>query len=183
MADFDSTSYIQRRNLDDFPANITLLQNFSSKLIFYFRIFGQKSCFRIFGQKVYPGKWYIPEYPNIASPPPPLVLPTIKHVSVPNLKSFGQTKTELRAKEVGEFSIMLYWKMGWWTFSCPPTWLLHYKKTSKTLNSRNVCIYWCMYRPETCRDFSKWGYLPCVKMLCRKSLINFNFYDFIANHE
>ena len=64
MADFDSTSCVQRRNLDDFPANITLLQNFSSKLISYFRIFGQK---------VYPGKWHIPEYPNIASPsvPPP----------------------------------------------------------------------------------------------------------------
>ena len=38
---------------------------------------------------------------------------TIKRVSVPNLKSFGQTKTELRAKEVGEFSVMLYGKMGW----------------------------------------------------------------------
>ena len=33
---------------------------------------------------------------------------TIKRVSVPNLKSFGQTKTEVRAKEVGEFSVMLY---------------------------------------------------------------------------
>ena len=38
---------------------------------------------------------------------------TIKHVFVPNLKSFGQKKTELRAKEVEEFSIMLYGKMGW----------------------------------------------------------------------
>ena len=38
---------------------------------------------------------------------------TIKRVSVPNLKSFGPTKTELQAKEVGEFSIMLYGKMGW----------------------------------------------------------------------
>ena len=42
MADFDSTSYVQRRNLDDFPAKFTLLQNFSSKLISYFRISGQK---------------------------------------------------------------------------------------------------------------------------------------------
>ena len=40
--------------------NITLLLNFSSKLI---------SHFRIFGQKVYPGKWHIPRYPNIASTP------------------------------------------------------------------------------------------------------------------
>ena len=38
---------------------------------------------------------------------------TIKRVSVPNLKSFGPTRTELRAKEVGEFSVMLYGKMGW----------------------------------------------------------------------
>ena len=38
---------------------------------------------------------------------------TIEHVSVPNLKSFGPTRTELRAKEVGEFSIMFYEKMGW----------------------------------------------------------------------
>ena len=37
---------------------------------------------------------------------------TIKRVSVPNLKSFGPTKTELRAKEVGESSVMLYGKMG-----------------------------------------------------------------------
>ena len=34
-------------------------------------------------------------------------------VSVPNLKSFEPTKTELRAKEVGEASIVLYGKMGW----------------------------------------------------------------------
>ena len=61
MADLDSTSYVQRINLDDFPA-ITLLWNFSSKLISYFRIFGKK---------LYPGKWHIPGYPNIASIPPP----------------------------------------------------------------------------------------------------------------
>ena len=38
---------------------------------------------------------------------------TIQCVCVPNLKLFGSTKTELWAKEVGEFSIMLYEKMGW----------------------------------------------------------------------
>ena len=42
MAEFGSTSYVQRRNLDDFPAKFTLLWNFSSKLISYFRIFGRK---------------------------------------------------------------------------------------------------------------------------------------------
>ena len=44
MADFDSTSYVQQRNFDDFPVKFTLLENFSSKLISYFRIFGQKVC-------------------------------------------------------------------------------------------------------------------------------------------
>ena len=38
---------------------------------------------------------------------------TIKRVSVPNLKSFGLTKTELQAKEAGEFPVMLYGKMDW----------------------------------------------------------------------
>ena len=35
-----------------------------------------------------------------------VVYKTIQHVSVPNLNLFGPTKTELRAKEVGKFSIM-----------------------------------------------------------------------------
>ena len=35
---------------------------------------------------------------------------TIQRVSVPNLKLFGSMKTELCAKEVGEFSIMAYGK-------------------------------------------------------------------------
>ena len=42
---------------------------------------------------------------------------TIKRVSVPNLKSFGPKKTELRAKEVGEFSVMLCGKINVWGFS------------------------------------------------------------------
>ena len=37
----------------------------------------------------------------------------IQCVSVPNLKLFGSIKTELRAKEVGEFFITLYEKLGW----------------------------------------------------------------------
>ena len=36
---------------------------------------------------------------------------TIKRVSVPNLKSFGPTITELQAKKFGEFSIKLDGKM------------------------------------------------------------------------
>ena len=84
---------------------------------------------------------------------------TIKRVSVPNLKSFGPTKTELWAKDVGEFSIMLYEKMGRGIF--------------KTLNSRNFCVL-LVYRPETCRDLPKWGYLHCVKILSKK-IVNSNF--------
>ena len=38
---------------------------------------------------------------------------TIQRVPVPNLNLFGPMKTESPAKEVGEFSIMLYGKMGW----------------------------------------------------------------------
>ena len=42
-----------------------------------------------------------------------MIYKTTKPVSVPNLKSFRRMKTQLQAKEVGEFSIMLYGKMGW----------------------------------------------------------------------
>ena len=71
---------------------------------------------------------------------------TIKRVSVSNLKAFGLTKTELRAKEVGELSMTSYGKMGWWAFSCPPTWLALYKcmEIFKTLDSRNFYIYLCI---------------------------------------
>ena len=37
-----------------------------------------------------------------------LAYKTIQRVSASNLKSFGPTKTELRAKEVREFPVMLY---------------------------------------------------------------------------
>ena len=37
---------------------------------------------------------------------------TIQRVSVPNLKVFEPMKTELWSKEAGEFSVMLYGKMG-----------------------------------------------------------------------
>ena len=35
--------------------------------------------------------------------------------------------TELWAKEIGEFSITLDGKMGWWVFFCPPSLLPQYK--------------------------------------------------------
>ena len=39
-----------------------------------------------------------------------------------------------------------------------------------------------MCRPETCRDLSKWGYLHCLKVLSKKSVIQI-FDDVIANHD
>ena len=70
---------------------------------------------------------------------------TITRVSVPNLKSFGQKKTELSAKKLENF-LLRY--MGKWAgaFSCSPSWLPQYKciEIFKTLNSRNFCIHWCI---------------------------------------
>ena len=99
---------------------------------------------------------------------------TIKRVSVPNLKSFGLMKTELQAKEVGEFSIMLYGKMGWRAFSCPPAWLLQNKcmEIFKNLNSRNVCIYWCINLKLA--EIFKNGVIYIVLKFCPK-IVNSNF--------
>ena len=58
MADFDSTSYVQRRNLDVFPAKCYPALKFFFKIDILLQNFWAKSvsCFRILGQKVYPGK-------------------------------------------------------------------------------------------------------------------------------
>ena len=59
---------------------------------------------------------------------------------------FGSTKSELMAKEVAEFSIILFGKMGCWAFFCPRRlpWLPQYKcmEIFRTLNNRYFCIYW-----------------------------------------
>ena len=52
---------------------------------------------------------------------------TIQCISVPHLRLFGPMKTDLWVIEVGEFSIMLYGKMGWKAFFWLLTWLLQYK--------------------------------------------------------
>ena len=62
MADFHSRSYVQRRNLDDFSAEIFDSTTSCFRILFKIDIF----YFRSFGQKVYLGKWHIPRYPNIA---------------------------------------------------------------------------------------------------------------------
>ena len=80
---------------------------------------------------------------------------TIQCVSVPNLKVFGSIKTEFWAKEVEEFSIMLY---GKWTGGILSllTWLPQYISIEIFLTRRNT---------------SKWGYLHCVKAFPKKSRI------------
>ena len=50
-----------------------------------------------------------------------------RRVSVPDLELCGPMTEELWAKEVRESCTMLYGKMGWWVFFCPPTWLSQYK--------------------------------------------------------
>ena len=66
-------------------------------------------------------------------------------MSVPNLKSFGPTKTELQAKEVGEFSITLYYYI---IITLLPTIMAAAingeMEIFKTLNNHNFCIYWCI---------------------------------------
>ena len=64
-------------------------------------------------------------------------------MSLPNLKLFGTKTAELWAKEVGEFAVTLYGKMGWWALFCAPTWLPQDEcmEIFPTLNSRNSCIY------------------------------------------
>ena len=91
--------------------------------------------------------------------------------SVPNWMLFGPMTTGLWGKEVGEFSIIIYEKMGWWAFFCPPTWLPQYKciEISKLWTARTLHLW--VYRPETCRDLSKQSYVHCIKILSKQSLI------------
>ena len=108
-----------------------------------------------------------------------LIWPT-KRVSVPNLKSFVPTKIELRAKEVGEFSIMLYGKMGYGRslahhHGCRNINVWRFSKTE-----RPYLLHLLVDRSGTCRSLSKWDYLHSVKILSKKSQIQF-FDDVIAN--
>ena len=41
---------------------------------------------------------------------------TIQHAFVPGSELFGPVNTKLQAKEVGEFSITLNGKIGWWAY-------------------------------------------------------------------
>ena len=48
-----------------------------------------------------------------------LLWPIRRYVSVTNLKLFESMEIELRAKEAGEFSVMLCETMGLWAFFLP----------------------------------------------------------------
>ena len=112
-----------------------------------------------------------------------MVYKTITLVSVPNLKSFGPTKTELQAKELGEFSIMLYGKNRAGGVLLPAIMAAAIKMYGDFQNFEQLYLLpLLMYRPETCRDLSEWGYLHSVKSLSKKSLIEI-FDDVIANHQ
>ena len=71
MADFDSTSYLQRRNLDDFPAKYHPTSEFFSKLTSYLRIFGQKVCpaLEFSGKKFTQENGTSPNTPTLQVPP------------------------------------------------------------------------------------------------------------------
>ena len=107
---------------------------------------------------------------------------TIKRVSVQNLKSFGPTNTELQAKEVGEFSVMIYGKMGWGRSLAQQDGCckINVWRSTKNLNSRNFCIYWCINLKLA--EIFKYRVIYIVLKFCKKSLIQI-FDDVIANHE
>ena len=94
-----------------------------------------------------------------------MVYKTTKCVSVPNLKSFRPTKTEFQAKEVGEFSVMLYGKMGWGRslahqHGCCNITVWRFLKLWTAI----TFVYFLVYLPESCRDLSEWGYLHWYQM-------------------
>ena len=96
---------------------------------------------------------------------------TIKRISVPNLKSFGPTKTQLRAKKWIIFYYVI-WGNGLGEFSCPPSWLPQYKciEIFQTLN--NFCIYWCIDL-KLAEIFQIRLFTLCKNFV--QKIVNFNF--------
>ena len=84
-------------------------------------------------------------------------------MSVPNLNLFGPMKTELWAKEVGEFSIIrengLVGTLAYQHGCCN----VNVWRFSKLLPAANLAFL--VYRPEIYSNLSKQGYLHCVKFL------------------
>ena len=111
-----------------------------------------------------------------------IVHKTIQHVSVPNLNLLGPKKPELWAKEVGEFSVMLYGKM-----SCRHSFVyqhgcrnINVSKFSKLWTAVTLAFFgistWNLQRPV------KAGLFILCKNFVKKSLIKV-FDDVIANRE
>ena len=104
--------------------------------------------------------------------PPNFDMVTIKRASVPNLKSFGPTKTELRTKEVGELSFLCY--MGKWAGGVIlPTNMaacaIYIMEIFKTLNSRKFCIYWCIDLKVKRAETFKNGVIYILLKFCPKN--------------
>ena len=91
-----------------------------------------------------------------------MVYNTTQRVFVADLKSITLTKTELWAKAVGEFPIMLY-ELGWWAFFCPPTWLYIQLCGDFSNVEQHQLLHLVVYRHKTCRDISKRNYQHCIK--------------------
>ena len=84
---------------------------------------------------------------------------TTQLVSAPNLMLFGPMKTELRIKEVEEFSIQLRYMIGKLAgsfahqYSCLSINVWRFSK----LGTAVTLAFIGNYRPETCRDLSTLG--------------------------
>ena len=63
---------------------------------------------------------------------------TIQRVYLQNLDLFGPMKTELRGKEVREFSIMLHGKIGWWAWQSQYKCIHGVKKSFPLINKNNA---------------------------------------------
>ena len=73
MADFDSTSYVQRRNLDDFPAKYYPALEFSFKIDII--------LIEFLGKKYTQENGTSPGTPNLASTPRVYSLPLLNEIS------------------------------------------------------------------------------------------------------
>ena len=106
---------------------------------------------------------------------------TKQGVFVPNLKLFGQTKTELQTKKVVKIFHLVLWENGLVGFFCLPSWLLLYRcmEMFPTLNSCNFCIDW--YINLKLAETFQSGVI-CIVETSKMWLIKI-FDDVIANQE
>ena len=93
-------------------------------------------------------------------------------VFIPDRKLFGQIKIQLQAKEIGEFSVTLNRKMSWWSFFCPPSWLLQYKMYGDFLNFE-LLSHWYI-NLKLAETFQNWVINIVVNILSKK-VFDLNF--------